>query len=333
MEQYTYDVFISYRRKGGSEKAQLIKSELKQRGINEGRIFLDTHSLHDGDFEQKIKVAIQQSKSVVVVISNRCFDEIKETDFWYLEIKEALQLGKIVVPVFFDGITSFANENVPQELQELTKKNAVTYHHEYANAAFDKVLVFIGCENGHNALKPRTKGCLFSFKYKGCLLSVTLIALLVFVIVPITLLHFVASSPSSSNDDICYSNVDEDVYAGSAAPPKEDVPSFKDRPVVASARPNNDSLEIKLLGKWEGTSENKNMVCFWFDSNCVLKEEGYDSSRIKYNHGIYHVKGGKLFFEWSKSESQIARYKLTDGKLILSFSEGQTMILTKTSSK
>ena len=90
MEQTFFDVFISYRRKGGSEKAQLVKSELKQRGVEEERIFLDTHSLHDGDFEQKIKVAIEQSQSVVVIISGGCFDEVKETDYWYMEIREAM---------------------------------------------------------------------------------------------------------------------------------------------------------------------------------------------------------------------------------------------------
>ena len=179
-EQLSYDVFISYRRKGGAEKAQLVKSEIRLRGIEEERIFLDTHSLHDGDFEQKIKVAICQSENVIVIISNGCFDEVKETDFWYMEIKEALAQGKRVVPVFFDGITSFMNRNVPQELQELTKKNAVTYHHDYADAAFDKLANFIGFRTERNLEKR--KGCLF--KYNGLLVSVTLAALLCFVLAP-----------------------------------------------------------------------------------------------------------------------------------------------------
>ena len=143
MEHFTYEVFISYRRKGCSEKAQLVKSELKQRGIEENRIFLDTHSLHEGDFMQIIKIAIQQSKSIVVVISKGCFDEAKETDFWYMEIKEALAQNKQIIPVFFDGITSFSMINVPNEFEALTKMNAVTYQHEYANAAFDKLITFM----------------------------------------------------------------------------------------------------------------------------------------------------------------------------------------------
>lgn len=329
MEQFEYDVFISYRRKGGSEKAQLVKSEIKQRGIGEERIFLDTHSLHDGDFEQKIKVAIEQSKSVVVIISNGCFDEIKDTDYWYMEIKEALQLGKNIVPVFFDGITSFANQIIPQELQELTKKNAVTYHHEYANAAFDKLLIFIGCENGNNTQKPRKKGCLFSFKYKGCLLSITLISLLLFVIFPLWQFEASNSSSSSYNDDICYPTVDEGVDAACPAPSKNADLSIEERPVTASKSTNNDRSEEKLIGNWQGTSGNNNMVCFRFNSRYVIKEEGNDSNIIKYDDGIYHVIGDKLFFKWSESRNQIAKYKLTDRKLILSFEDGQTIVLTK----
>ena len=86
-----YDIFVSYRRKGGSEKAQLVKSEMQLRGIPDERIFLDTHSLHEGDFVSKIKTAVEESKNVVLIVSEGCFDEVRETDFWYMEIKEALQ--------------------------------------------------------------------------------------------------------------------------------------------------------------------------------------------------------------------------------------------------
>lgn len=337
MEQYLYDVFISYRRKGGSEKAQLVKSEIRQRGIEEDRIFLDTHSLHDGDFEQKIKVAIEQSKSVVVIISNGCFDEIKETDYWYLEIKEALQLGKNVVPVFFDGITSFVNQNVPQELQKLTKKNAVTYHHEYANAAFDKLLTFIGTNNVNTPLKTKKKGCLFSFKYKGCLLSITLIALFVFVFIPLTFLQFEESRPSPTlsprpsphNDDRCCSTNEEDAGEVGSFSSKETVPILKDTSKPPCATPKNDMSKKKLLGTWQGTLENKNRIILRLNPDYVIMEEVNDSIVINRDHGIYHVKGNKLFFEWSESKNQIARYKFVDEKLILSFEDGQTMILTR----
>ncbi len=137
-----YDVFISYRRAGGSEKAQLVKSEIMQRGIEKDRVFLDTH-MHSGDFEQKIKQSIQQSKHIVVIISKGCFDEARATDYWYMEIKEALAQKKDIIPIFFDGITKFDGLNIPSDLQAITKQNAITYQHEYADEVFNKLMTFL----------------------------------------------------------------------------------------------------------------------------------------------------------------------------------------------
>ena len=44
-KEKTYDVFISYRRQGGAEKAELVKGELIKRGFRESRMFMDTRSL------------------------------------------------------------------------------------------------------------------------------------------------------------------------------------------------------------------------------------------------------------------------------------------------
>ena len=50
-----YDIFISYRRKGGSERAELLKVILEKRGYKSNRVFMDTHSPLGGDFKQRIK--------------------------------------------------------------------------------------------------------------------------------------------------------------------------------------------------------------------------------------------------------------------------------------
>ena len=41
-----YDIFISYRRKGGSERAELLKAILEKRGYKGSRVFMDTHSYY-----------------------------------------------------------------------------------------------------------------------------------------------------------------------------------------------------------------------------------------------------------------------------------------------
>lgn len=183
-EDILFDVFISYRRKGGSEQAQLVKSELRQRGIAEERIFLDTHNLHEGDFRSKIKTAIGQSRNVVVIISQGCFDEVRETDYWYMEIREAMSQGKHIIPVLFDSITSLDVLEIPKELDELKVRNYIRYQHEYADATFDKLATFLGIEDlqPYSPQKIR-RGCLL--KYRGCMFSFVLIALLLVILVPI----------------------------------------------------------------------------------------------------------------------------------------------------
>ena len=360
MEQTKYDVFISYRRKGGSEKAQLVKSELKQRGVEEERIFLDTHSLHDGDFEQKIKVAIEQSQSVVVIISNGCFDEMKETDFWYMEIKEALQQGKKVVPISFDGITSFANLDVPHDLLELTKKNAVTYQHEYAEAAFDKLIMFIGLQKEtHHQTKKQ--GCLFSLKYKGCLVSVALVSLVVFVLAPITLRQFSSDvSPIEyiivEDERVCYvPNEDnalecspEDDRASSATnednasecSPEDDRASSATNDVNASKcspdfyQKQNQHVEAQmspkdkneeLCGKWQGL-DGKLVLSFRTKDVIMEKQDG---RIIKTKHGEYEVKGNRIVFYWKGEEKQVVRFAVLVDRLYLDFEDGQMIMLIK----
>lgn len=202
-EKVLFDVFISYRRKGGAEHAQLVKSELRQRGVAENRIFLDTHSLHEGDFRQKIENAIRQSNNVIVIISKGCFDEVRDTDYWYMEIREAMKQGKRIIPVLFDSILSLDLLPIPSDLNELKNRNFIRYQHEYADATFDKLLSFLAIENTHPIIKSSTnRGCLM--KYRGCMFSIVLVALLVVVVVPVV--FFNQQSPTQdqtamANDD------------------------------------------------------------------------------------------------------------------------------------
>lgn len=135
----TYDVFISYRRHGGAEKAELTKGELIKRGFRETRIFLDTRSIHSGDYLQTILEAISNSRNIVVVITKDCFKDLPADSTWAREIEYALELHKNVVPVYFDGITELKAQDIPSCIQRLAFENAVQYVHQYADASFDRL--------------------------------------------------------------------------------------------------------------------------------------------------------------------------------------------------
>lgn len=138
-----YDVFISYRRNGGSERAELLRLFLEKYGYDHNRIFMDTHSVESCNFKQKIKEAIFLSNDFILIITKGCFDYIKEEDYWIYEIKEALSLGKRIIPIFFDGIESFDSNKLPVDLVSLSEINGIIYHPQYADAFYIKLLSFI----------------------------------------------------------------------------------------------------------------------------------------------------------------------------------------------
>lgn len=158
-----YDIFISYRRKGGSERAELLKAILEKRGYKSERVFMDTHSLLGGDFKQRIKEAISQSVNVIVLITEGCFDNIKEEDYWIFELSEAMSFRKNIIPVFFDGIKNIEGFNLPSALKELPYQNAVSYNHEYSDAFYSKLCSFIVGDKEHtkfNIKRYFTIGCI-----------------------------------------------------------------------------------------------------------------------------------------------------------------------------
>ena len=151
MEQTKYDVFISYRRHGGSTNAQLVKAELIRRNFDEDKIYMDTHSLHEGFFDQRLLDAISASRSVVLVISKDCFAVMENVDaakteqkkdFLLQEIQWAIEQKKNIVPMLFDNLR-WEDVKLPDSISMLSSLNSVTYNHEYPKASFDKLLAFL----------------------------------------------------------------------------------------------------------------------------------------------------------------------------------------------
>lgn len=269
-ENTVYDAFISYRRKGGAEKAQLIKSELRQRGLPDERIFLDTHSLHEGNFEEKIRTAISVSQNIIVIISQGCFDEVRQTDYWYLEIREALNQGKNVIPVLFDNISSISNLNVPDEIVGLKEKNCISYQHEYANAAFDKLYTFLGLGAGQTS--PQ-KGCLM--KYKGCMFSIMLAFVGLIVLVPLGLSVFNNDDPKNPSDIIAKTNTTLDNDSNNGKPNKA---------IINMESDNNDK---QLVSASEPKKANSRKSASSSSSNPT---NDYQLPWAKYNGGLSNNK-------------------------------------------
>lgn len=102
-----YDVFVSYRRSGGFESANLIAEKLRGMGYS---VFFDVESLRSGKFNEQLYKVIEQCKDFVVVLPekalNRCSHEDgtpNEEDWIRKEVIHAMSCDKNVVPVMLAG--------------------------------------------------------------------------------------------------------------------------------------------------------------------------------------------------------------------------------------
>lgn len=119
-----YDIFISYRRDGGEDRARLINKKLKEMGY---KVFFDHDAALCGHFETVIKTAIENSKAVVLVLSKECFLRCNsKKDFVRREIEHAQRSGIEIVPIFPVGDIGkyedlFNVDDLPQSILELKK--------------------------------------------------------------------------------------------------------------------------------------------------------------------------------------------------------------------
>ena len=125
--EHRYEIFISYRRDGGAERAELLKLLFEKHGYIPDQIFMDTHSIDSCNFKQRIKEAIFQAKYFVLVVCEGNFDKVKPEDYWIFEIEEAMSLQKQIIPVFFDGIGGIDSGKLPVNIKPLAQIQGIIY--------------------------------------------------------------------------------------------------------------------------------------------------------------------------------------------------------------
>lgn len=142
-----YDIFISYRRENGSQMARLLCSNLEERGY---KCFLDVEELKAGHFDEALLRNIESSESFILVLSPGCLDRCRNKGDWLRrEIAHAIGLKKRIVPVMLPGFQFPPPENLPEELRDLDRHNAVPYSNDFFKAMMEKLCSLLG--------KPKTK--------------------------------------------------------------------------------------------------------------------------------------------------------------------------------
>ena len=143
MTAQSYDVFISYRRTGGSAEARLIQSALRARHV---RGFLDVTELGRGYFDEALLKHIEQIPNFVVILSPASLDRGEDDEDWLRkEIAHALATERNVVPLLMPGFQFPAR--LPDDIRNLARHQGMDYSHLYFDAMLQKLIATLDLTN------------------------------------------------------------------------------------------------------------------------------------------------------------------------------------------
>lgn len=112
-----YDVFISYRRKGGSAHARNVQQALKRMDLHP---FLDFDELENGKFDQRIMDAIEEAPTFLIILTEGALDRCVNEDDWVRkEILYAHQLRKHIIPVEVDKCYHGKTDTIPDSVRDI----------------------------------------------------------------------------------------------------------------------------------------------------------------------------------------------------------------------
>ncbi|TRZ50472.1 TIR domain-containing protein [bacterium] len=148
-----YDAFISYRRDGGSDLAELIKEKIENLTEKRMKIFLDVEELGQGIFNAKLLKHIENSDNFILVLSPGALDRcMNEGDWVRTEIAHAIKNHKYIIPIS-NGVFNF-NIDLPDDIKELKDYNAIVYNHTDSTSSIRKLLSFMKSSDSIKTNEP-----------------------------------------------------------------------------------------------------------------------------------------------------------------------------------
>lgn len=137
-----YDVFVSYKRKSLAT-ANNLYYRLTAKGYS---TFFDLDEMKKDNFDVQLLNYIENAKDVFVILEEGSLDACKtgkwEEDWFCKEIKHAIDAHKNIIPILLGGYQMPKAETLPDELKELTLKNApefsYSFFEEYLNKLIEK---------------------------------------------------------------------------------------------------------------------------------------------------------------------------------------------------
>ena len=141
--QNMYDAFISYRRVGGEDFAQLLKVSLESAGLT---VFLDVDNLGTGDFELQLENSLGRSKVIVCVWTEGCMDmflddkDPNRENFVRKEYELALRLKKPIIPVMHERFDPPKADRLPHSCRPILLQNGMKWYGGERKASLARLL-------------------------------------------------------------------------------------------------------------------------------------------------------------------------------------------------
>lgn len=140
-----YDIFVSYRRESGEDKARILNQHLSAVGYN---VFFDHEAAISGEFESVILAAVEVAPIFILLLTPGCLDRcVFEKDWVRREIERALELKKKIIPVIPNDNFSFEglNPGIPSEITDLKNLQFadIDYHKHFKSTTNEMIEVHI----------------------------------------------------------------------------------------------------------------------------------------------------------------------------------------------
>jgi hypothetical protein len=143
-------VFLSYRRSDSAGEAGRLGDALRQ-ALGEDFAFRDVTHITPGEhFDGAIDAQLTAAQVVVVLIGAEWLTELThrlarpEVDYHRLEIAQALEQGKRVIPLLLNGTPLPAPDALPPDLHALTRCHAFTMRDETWPSDVERLVATLG---------------------------------------------------------------------------------------------------------------------------------------------------------------------------------------------
>ena len=136
-----YDIFISYKRKS-LPTANNLYYRLTTKGYS---TFFDLEEMRRDNFDTQLLQYIENANDVFVILEEGSLDGCKkanwkEEDWFCHEIAFALEKGKNIIPILLNGYVMPEQQQLPDELKELSLKNAPEFSFSFFDEYIEKLI-------------------------------------------------------------------------------------------------------------------------------------------------------------------------------------------------